>query len=756
MSELLPGSLLAGRYELRRRLGAGGMGEVWLATEAGSERALKLLGATIAGDPRALALLQAEFARTRALLHPNIVRVHEFYAGDGLAFIVMQYLPGGDLRQLRARSLAELTPPLLAVCDALDYAHRRGVIHRDIKAANVLLDERGVAYLGDFGVAAVLDAQAPATRGGGSQAWVSPQQRAGAPPSIADDVYGFGALLVELLSGDTPPIEAAAEALPATDASGRPLPESLRRLVSATLDTEPVRRPAGMAAVRAALDEVRAELPGHRDADVIRPVTRRRPPADATAGNDATVLARRAGGLPAPLVFAALGVLMLLAIGVVFLLPRAVPEHPPVLPRPAPPEAAESRPVQQSETQRQAVEDLLGKLLALEDELRTLAVDRWGGADWAEARRLTNSGDVHYRERDYMAAAVDYRQALGHLQKLRPQVGDALAAALAAGDEALLAGDQARAISQFELALVLEPANARALRGLERAGKLPQLLPLLSEAAAHEQAGELDAAEARYAEALALDSDWPGLRESLQRVREQRTQARFARSMARGFEALAAGRLDAARTAFRAALQARPGDAEASAALRQVESERRLQQVVDLERAAHAREEAEDWDGAIENYQQALAIDPNLESSRQGLARAQARAELARRLDAMLAASDTLNDDRNWQQARTLVDEARALDPKGPELARQIAALELALRIAATPVPVRLQSDNLTDVVIYKVGRLGRFSERVLALRPGRYVAVGRREGYRDARRSFLVAADGSTPPIVVRCEEPI
>jgi hypothetical protein len=78
------------------------------------------------------------------------------------------------------------------------------------------------------------------------------------------------------------------------------------------------------------------------------------------------------------------------------------------------------------------------------------------------------------------------------------------------------------------------------------------------------------------------------------------------------------------------------------------------------------------------------------------------------------------------------------------------------LKIAASPVPVRFESDSLTDVVIYKVGRLGLFATRTVDLRPGSYVAVGTRDGYRDARRAFRVAADGTTPPIVVRCEEPI
>ena len=151
-----------------------------------------------------------------------------------------------------------------------------------------------------------------------------------------------------------------------------------------------------------------------------------------------------------------------------------------------------------------------------------------------------------------------------------------------------------------------------------------------------------------------------------------------------------------------------------------------------------------------------LVIDAALGSAKQGLARAKQRAGLAVELDKAIGNADSLNDERKWQSARGLANRAREVKPMGAKLAAQIAALERALTIAAVPVPVRFESDSQTDVVIYKVGRLGLFQTMTLDLRPGKYVAVGSRPGFRDVRLEFRVAPEIDLQPIVVRCEEAI
>jgi len=226
--------------------------------------------------------------------------------------------------------------------------------------------------------------------------------------------------------------------------------------------------------------------------------------------------------------------------------------------------------------------------------------------------------------------------------------------------------------------------------------------------------------------------------------------------MAAGYAAMAQGDYSRARSAFEAAARVRPGDANARAALDQLGAEERLQKVVAIQDRARSLEAQEQWAAAAEEYSAALAIDETLTGARKGLERSRARAELHGRLETEIGRAERFNDDKIWRAANAVLTRARGIESPGPVLSRQAAELARLLEIAATPVPVQFQSDNLTDVVIYKVGRLGTFSTRTLDLRPGIYVAVGSRDGYRDVRRDFRVAADGATPPVVLRCEEPI
>ena len=108
------------------------------------------------------------------------------------------------------------------------------------------------------------------------------------------------------------------------------------------------------------------------------------------------------------------------------------------------------------------------------------------------------------------------------------------------------------------------------------------------------------------------------------------------------------------------------------------------------------------------------------------------------------------------RDAENLLEEASQIQPAGARLSRQIEGLSQIVAIASTPIRVALVSDNLTEVTVYKVGRLGAFERRVLELRPGTYTVVGRREGYRDVRRELRVVPGQEIEPLTVRCEEKI
>ncbi len=771
MTELKTGQSLGGRFELRSALGSGGTGQVWLAhdSDLGEDVALKILATALAGTPGQIDLLRDECRKARTLQHPNIVRVYDFHELDGRFFISMQYVPGGSLAQRRGAAMADWLPVCRMVCDALEFAHRRGIIHRDLKPANVLVDPRGIGYLTDFGIAAGLGGEGLPIRGGGSLPVISPQQLAGDEPAIADDVYGLGALLFELLAGQ-PLFHPGATAarvrdetpqIPVKNEAGEEIPAPLRALLSAMLQKDPASRPAGIAAVRAVLDEVAADLAPAPGAGVIRP---RRRENSAPASGPVTRRARPGAprrSLPGSWVIGGFAALVLVALGVIFLLPAMVKE-PAVVSAPPPP--VEVSPAAESEVsdanssgeERSLADEALGELLVLQDRLGERSVVRWGGADWAEAERFAEEGDGHYRARDYPAAGTAYRRSLTLLKVIEMRIPEVLAQALSDGDAALLAGQRSAALDRYELALAVDPDNAAATRGLERAGRLGAVLELMSSATAKESAGQLRDAAKDYRQVLEIDPEWTPARDGLTRTQGVLVRTAYETQMAAGFEALARRDWDTSRRSFEAALQTRPGDSAAKSALQQVSAEQRLEKIVAQQARARELEAAEDWAGAVRQYEALLLTDAALGSAKQGLARSQQRAALAAELDKAIANADVLNDESKWQSARGLANQAREAKPMGAKLAAQIAALERALTVAAVPVPVRFESDSQTDVVIYKVGRLGLFQTMTLDLRPGKYVAVGSRDGFRDTRRSFLVAPDGTTPPVVVRCEEPI
>ena len=203
-----------GRYLVRREIGRGGMGVVYLAHDpaVGRDVALKVLPAGLPGDDHVVARLRQEARLTASLDHACIVPIFDVGEQAGRPFLVMRYMPGGALdRRLQAgrlslRAVAEI---LLRVAEALDAAHRQGVVHRDLKPSNILFDSRGDAYLSDFGIAKALGGSLTQSLTGtaiiGTPAYMSPEQAVGDRAIDGrSDIYALGAVAFELLTGRQP------------------------------------------------------------------------------------------------------------------------------------------------------------------------------------------------------------------------------------------------------------------------------------------------------------------------------------------------------------------------------------------------------------------------------------------------------------------------------------------------------------------------------------------------------------------------
>ena len=331
-----------------------------------------------------------------------------------------------------------------------------------------------------------------------------------------------------------------------------------------------------------------------------------------------------------------------------------------------------------------------------------------------------------------------------------------LRAALKAGAAALEAGDAATARQQFERAMAIAPGNPAARRGLERAAALPELRRLLAEAALLEQQGQADAAAAAYRKALQLDRDAALARAALERLEAQRTGSAFAAAMAQGLDALAKGDYPTARAAFERAGRLRPAAPEVADGLAQVERGLASGAIAARLAAAQEAERAERWSQALGEYRKALDLDRNLLAARQGVERAEPRAMIDAELAALIDRPERLFSGDVRNSARVTLQRARAVPAPGPVLLRQVETVDRLLVAAETPLRVALTSDNLTDVTIYRVGRLGSFERRDVDLLPGRYTIVGVRPGYRDVRREVTLLPGRDAPAVVIRCEEPI
>ena len=201
--------VVANRYRLEKLLGAGASGRVFLATDevAGRSVAIKMFFAAGARGGAAYERFVREAKLASTLRHPSLVEVYDVSVERG--FLVMEYLPGGSLAQRLAAGerLAAIMVRRMAldIIDGLEAAHHRGVVHRDVKPANIFFDARGTAKLGDFGVAHLVDLGQTQTGGLiGTLAYMSPEQITGAPISIAADVYALGITLFEALTGRLP------------------------------------------------------------------------------------------------------------------------------------------------------------------------------------------------------------------------------------------------------------------------------------------------------------------------------------------------------------------------------------------------------------------------------------------------------------------------------------------------------------------------------------------------------------------------
>jgi len=363
-------ALLFGRYRLQNELGRGGMGLVILATdeELGQPVAVKVIPDVVLRDTEAIADLKREVLRGMSLLHPNIVRTHNFERDATTAAIIMEYVEGQTLADLKLQQTdgcfgpSEILPWLEQLCPVLEYAHRDAKIaHLDLKPRNLILTPEGRLKVADFGIASQLNESvnrlSASDKYSGTPPYMSPQQALGERPSHLDDIYSLGATIYELLTSKPPFFRghilsqvlnvqppAMMARLRELELGKRPaLPPAWEQTVAACLSKEPAGRPQSAAEVLQRLNGRHGYQPSISPNEVVPVVPLRVTPAAPTDFSyrpkvqpaPSTTIATSRRVAPPPAVFkprrrrlrlkrgvALAMVIILLAVGVAFIANR--------------------------------------------------------------------------------------------------------------------------------------------------------------------------------------------------------------------------------------------------------------------------------------------------------------------------------------------------------------------------------------------------------------------------------------------------
>ncbi len=276
--ELTTGSIFAGRYQIVEELGKGGMGKVYRAVDKklNEEMALKLIKPEIASDKKTIGRFSNELKLARKISHRNVGRMYELMEEEGTHFITMEYVPGEDLksslRRMGPLSAGKTVFIARQICEGLAEAHRLGVVHRDLKPQNIMIDKEGNARIMDFGIARSIVGKGITGAGVmiGTPEYMSPEQAEVKEVDQRSDIYSLGVILYEMVTGRAPfegetplgiAIKHKSEVPKDPRERNAQIPEDLSRLILKCLEKDKEKRYQSAGEVRSELDKIEKGIP---------------------------------------------------------------------------------------------------------------------------------------------------------------------------------------------------------------------------------------------------------------------------------------------------------------------------------------------------------------------------------------------------------------------------------------------------------------------------------------------------------------
>jgi tetratricopeptide (TPR) repeat protein len=731
------GQVVLGRFRLDTPLGR----DLWRAEDT-REGGLHLLSFLPGEDVEAS---RARLLKLRDVEHPSMARISEVFRAESGSAVVLENVDGQPLvahleqvGPMPYRALLRAVEPVIRGVQAI---HQSGLVHGEVTAERLLLDAEGRLLL--------LPPVGPILPMG--------------------DVQQLGNLMRGALTGNRP-VDGDRELNDVPDRlwEGRTLPALLNQLVTDMCATHTHQRPAGTGEVLNRFQQIEKVIAEPAEIPLIGDPSPASLSAESPKSNE---WIKWALGFGLFLVLAA----MVAGAGFGFVYFRQMQEEEARSRREAErvvieqayewDHASEEEGSPELEVmpavdlvklalQKAEAEEALDAYLLAKKDAESVGVPRWAEEAFVAQMRGAALADQAFMDKDYVRATEKYAGVSRGLHGLGEGKLDALGKLLLKGGDELKRGTSASATRVFETALLIDAANVEAQRGLQRAGTLDALNLLLDRGRAREGEKQWAFAHTDYAEAVDLDPLSQEARAGFERMKTTIAEEKFQGMMSRGLKAFAADDYDLAHVHLQEAKDFRPNRKEVDDALEMVAEGLRLRRIKALEQQAGIAEMAEDWPVARKAYLQVLEIDQNIAFAQEGKERVEQRITLMTQLDHYLARSQLLITPQGREAVNLVISDAEAVKDPGSKLKKAYEALNTLVHQANTEVKVTLLSDGQTEVTVYKVGKFGALTTKMLELLPGVYTVLGQRDGFKDVRHSLKLEPGTAEVRLEVICTE--
>ena len=743
--KLREGQLFPKQYVLSQRSAsdpdASSPVESWIAThnQTGDRVLVRFMATRL--DDDTWSSVNKRVSTLRGLVHQNISLNLEAGIEDGIQYLVEPYLTDSEILNLDDPGAWPLLQQLLG---ALIYAHNLGVAHGTLCPGNIMVDASGVVHITGFALPAT-------THPANEQAYLSPQVLAGRDPGTDDDIYSLGCIVFKVLTGKSWKKDVELDL---------PLDAHLDHQLRAMLSESPFERPSSLLELRESLGN---HFEGSSTAIESVAFSRRTSPVPetTTTATQDLIGKRQDQAIPVQRVLLA-GVCLLIFAALLFtFLPTSTPSE--TITSANSPAATTAREAAATSTAAPVItplesarlemfqkqgEELTRDILRQQLDLEDIGVIFWARNDYEQVDADLDAADNLYREKQFQLALDQYKAVSTSLNQLKSRAISELETNTALGDEALIAGDAEAALTSFTIATSIDRESESLQKKLVRAETLDQVQDLVRQGEVFERNEEFDLARDTFKNATNLDEEWKPARQGLSRVQSAITQKKFQTAMSTGFREVSNKNYEAAREGFNRARKILPNSNEPEDGLLQVEQSERNDIILNHQKNAEAYLASEDWQGAIEEYDAALAIADSLEFALKGLDDARSRLALQERLQQFLSDPTLLQSDEGLAEASATLRQASRSKPTTDQLLDHIDILARLISTARIEIPVTINSDGKTEVTVRRHAVLGKVTNKVVYLIPGRYTVVGQRLGYRDVRKDFVVLA-GKTSPIL-------